>query len=163
MNALAERRDGRKTIPGWNFYFLPVVTRQATGTGGHMSKDLVDKPVKIPRPDHPITLTLNGHHVTVRAGGRLIAESDRALNLKEASYPVVIYIPRADADMSLLQATTHTTYCPYKGDCSYFTIPAGGDKAVNAVWSYEQPYDSVREIAGYLAFYPDRIDALVEQ
>ncbi|MDV6330393.1 DUF427 domain-containing protein [Asticcacaulis sp. 201] len=122
-----------------------------------------DKPVKIPGADHPITITPNGHHVTVTVAGRVIAETHRALNLKEASYPPVIYIPRADTDMSQLAASDHTTYCPYKGDCSYFSIPAGGDKAVNAVWSYEDPYPSVSDIAGYLAFYPDRIDALVER
>ncbi|ESQ84010.1 hypothetical protein AEAC466_09705 [Asticcacaulis sp. AC466] len=122
-----------------------------------------DKPVKIPSADHPITITPNGHHVTVTVAGRVIAETDRALNLQEASYPAVIYIPRADTDMSQLTGTDHTTYCPYKGDCSYFSIPAGGDKAVNAVWSYEHPYPSVSDIAGYLAFYPDRIDALVER
>jgi uncharacterized protein (DUF427 family) len=122
----------------------------------------MDKPVKIPGPDHPITLMPNLHHVSVTAGGRIIAETDRALYLKEASYPAVIYIPREDVDMTLLDATDHTTYCPYKGDCSYFSIAAGGDKAINAIWSYEHPYDSVRQIAGHLAFYPDRIDSLIE-
>ncbi|ESQ88792.1 DUF427 domain-containing protein [Asticcacaulis benevestitus] len=122
-----------------------------------------DKPVRIPGPDHPITITPNRHHVVVTVAGKVIVESDRALNLKEASYPAMIYIPREDADMSLLEATNHTTYCPYKGDCTYFTIPAGGDKTVNAVWSYAHPFDSVRQIAGHLAFYPDRVDSIAQQ
>ncbi len=119
-----------------------------------------DRPMKIPGPDHPITITPHSGRVTVTVAGRTIADTTRALSLKEASYPPVFYIPREDADMALLEGTAHTSYCPYKGDCSYFSIPAGGDKTRNAVWSYEHPYDSVKEIAGHLAFYPDRVDAI---
>ncbi len=118
------------------------------------------KPVRIPGPDHPITITPHTGRVTVTVAGKTIVSSDRALSLKEASYPAVLYIPREDADMSLLQRTDHATYCPYKGDCSYYSIPAGGDKSVNAIWTYEHPYDSVGEIAGHLAFYPDRVDTI---
>jgi uncharacterized protein (DUF427 family) len=122
-----------------------------------------DKPIKIPGPDHPISITSNANQVIVMAGGQTIAKSDHALNLQEATYPAVIYIPREDADMSLLKASDHTTYCPYKGDCSYFDISVGGTTALNAVWSYERPYDSVHEIAGHLAFYPDRVQSIVER
>lgn len=116
--------------------------------------------MKLPGPDHPITITPSGTRVRVLFGGKLVADTARALVLREASYPAVYYIPRADADMSLLEATEHSTHCPYKGDASYFTISAGGRHAANAVWSYEQPYPAMAEIKDYLAFYPDRVDTI---
>jgi uncharacterized protein (DUF427 family) len=82
--------------------------------------------------------------------------------LREAAYMPVYYLPRADADMSLLARSDHTTYCPYKGDCSYYSIPAAGENATNAVWTYETPYEAVAAIAGHLAFYPDRVDCIDE-
>ncbi len=118
---------------------------------------------RTPGPDHPITLTPNPARVLVRAAGALIADTREALVLREASYPPVHYIPRKDVDMKLLRRTEHTTYCPYKGDCSYYSIPAGGDRSVNAVWSYEAPYPAVAQIKDYLAFYPDRIDGIEER
>jgi uncharacterized protein (DUF427 family) len=92
-----------------------------------------------------------------------VADTRAALTLKEASYPAVLYIPRADADMALLVRTDHHTYCPYKGDCSYFSIPSGGDRATNSVWTYEDPYPAVAAIRDHLAFYPDRVDAIEEK
>jgi len=92
--------------------------------------------------------------------GRAIADSTRALTLKEAHYPPVYYIPREDADMALLARTAHSTHCPYKGDASYFTISADGRSADNAVWSYEAPFPTVAEIKDHLAFYPYRVDAI---
>ena len=121
-----------------------------------------EKPVRIPGPDHPITLTPHQGRVIVRMGGQVIADTKKALTLKEASYPAVLYIPREDADMALLSPTAHTTYCPYKGDCSYFSIPAGGARSANAVWSYEKPYPAVAAIKDHLAFYPDRVDQIEE-
>lgn len=118
------------------------------------------KTVLQPGPDHPITISANPGRVVVTVAGRVVADSRRALTLAEANLPPVLYIPRADADMALLAPTAHHTYCPYKGDCSYFSIPAGGDRAVNAVWSYEAPYPAVAAIAGHLAFYPSRVDAI---
>ena len=118
------------------------------------------KPMKIPGPDHPISIEPQAGRVVVKAGGQIIADSRLALRLKEANYPAVVYVPRADANMALLERTTHATYCPYKGDCSYYSIPAGGDKAQNAVWTYEVPYPSVAAIAGHLAFYADRVDSI---
>lgn len=115
---------------------------------------------KIPGPDHPIAIEPTQGRVTVVVAGRVVADSRRALSLREASYPAVQYIPREDADMSLLERTGHQTYCPYKGECSYYSIPSGGQRAVNAVWSYETPYAAVAPIAGHLAFYPDRVDSL---
>jgi uncharacterized protein (DUF427 family) len=118
--------------------------------------------MKLPGPDHPITITRNSKHVRVMFAGRVIADTARALMLKEASYKPVQYIPRADTDMSLLTRTDHHTHCPYKGDASYFTIEAGGRSVENAVWSYEQPFPAMAEIREYLAFYPNRVDAIEE-
>jgi uncharacterized protein (DUF427 family) len=120
----------------------------------------MDKPVRIPGPDHPITITPNAARVIVSVGGKVVADSAHALSLKEATYPAVLYIPRSDVDMSLLARTDHATYCPFKGDCSYYSIPAGGERSVNAVWSYEAPYASVAEIRDHVAFYPDRVDSI---
>jgi uncharacterized protein (DUF427 family) len=114
--------------------------------------------MKQPGPDHPITVARNAHRVRVTFAGRTIADTMRALTLKEAGYPPVHYIPRADADMGALQATSHHSHCPYKGDAGYFSIAAGGRTAENAVWSYEQPYPAVKEIKDHLAFYPDRVE-----
>jgi uncharacterized protein (DUF427 family) len=114
--------------------------------------------VKIPGPDHPITIAKNERRVTVSAAGRTIVETHAALTLQEASYPAVQYVPRSDADMMLLHPSDHKTYCPYKGECSYFHIPSLGAKGQNAVWSYENPYDAVSAIKEHLAFYPDRVE-----
>ncbi|MBV9556347.1 MAG: DUF427 domain-containing protein [Pseudolabrys sp.] len=118
--------------------------------------------MKMPGPDHPITVTPNRNRVRVTFGGKIIADTNRALTLKESSYPPVQYIPRADADMAALTGTSHHTHCPYKGDASYFTISANGKTAENAVWSYETPFQAVAEIAGHLAFYPNRVDKIEE-
>ena len=85
------------------------------------------------------------------------------MTLREAAYPAVQYIPRKDVDMALLERTDHATYCPYKGDCAYFSIAVGGDRSTNAAWSYEAPYEAVAAIKDYVAFYPDRVDAIEEQ
>lgn len=116
--------------------------------------------MKQPGPDHPITISRSGKHVTVSFAGKIIADTTRALELKEASYPGVFYIPRADADMSALTPTAHHTHCPYKGDASYFSIAGGGRSAENAVWSYEAPFPAVAEIKEHLAFYPNRVDEI---
>lgn len=120
------------------------------------------KTVRIPGPDHPITIERNPRRVVVKLAGRTIADSPDALTLREANYPAVLYIPRKDVDMTLLERTSHATYCPYKGDCSYFSIPLGGERSVNSVWTYETPYDSVTAIKDHLAFYPNRVDAIEE-
>ena len=118
------------------------------------------RPIRIPGPDHPITITPSPSRVVVTVGGRVIADSRAALTLQEAAYPPVLYIPRADVDMAALARTDHATYCPYKGDCAYYSIPAGGERAANAAWTYEAPYDAVAAIRDHLAFYPDRVDAI---
>jgi uncharacterized protein (DUF427 family) len=120
------------------------------------------KTIKIPGPAHPITIERNLKRVVVSIGGTVLADSRDALTLREASYPAVQYIPRNDVDMTLLERSAHATYCPYKGDCAYFSIPSGGKRAINAVWTYEAPYDAVAAIRNHLAFYPDRVDAIEE-
>lgn len=119
-----------------------------------------NRSIKIPGPDHPISIERNTRRVIVKIAGHVVADTHRALTLKEASYPAVQYIPREDVAMSLLVRTAHGTYCPYKGECSYYSLPAGGDRATNAVWTYEHPYEAVAPIKGYLAFYTDRVDAI---
>ena len=120
------------------------------------------KTIKIPGPEHPITIQPNAKRIVVKAAGKIIADTVEALTLQEASYPAVHYIPRKDVNMSLLERTDHATYCPYKGDCAYFSIPAGGEKALNAVWTYETPYDAVKQIKNHLAFYSNRVESITE-
>ena len=118
------------------------------------------KEIKVPGPDHPITISPAEGKVRVTVAGRTVAESTRALRLEEKGYPSVYYLPRSDADMSVLVRSTHYTYCPYKGDCTYYSIPIGGAKSEYAVWTYEKPYEAVADIKEYLAFNPTRVDAI---
>jgi uncharacterized protein (DUF427 family) len=130
-----------------------------------MSEHIEPKPktVKTPGPDHSISVERNASRVVVTVAGRIVADTRKALTLREASYPPVQYIPRKDVDMTLLARTDHATYCPYKGDCTYYSIPLGGARSTNAVWTYESPYAAVAAIRDYLAFYPDRVDAIEER
>jgi uncharacterized protein (DUF427 family) len=121
------------------------------------------KSIKLPGPSHPITIEPNSARVIVSVAGRIVADTRRALTLREASYRPVQYIPRKDVDMTLLEGSDHQTYCPYKGDCTYYSIPVGGNRSVNAVWTYEAPYAAVAFIRDHVAFYPDRVDAIEEQ
>lgn len=121
---------------------------------------MADRLIRIPGPDHPITISPNPARVVVTLGGRTIAQTRHALTLREASYPPVQYIPRADIDMSLLVPSDLRTYCPFKGEASYFSIPSGGARARDAVWGYEAPYPAVDAIRDHLAFYPDRVDSI---
>ncbi|TCM14232.1 uncharacterized protein (DUF427 family) [Novosphingobium sp. PhB165] len=120
------------------------------------------KTIKIPGPDHPITIERNGNRVVVKLGDREIANSTNVLTLREASYPPVFYIPRVDVDMSLLLRSETTTYCPYKGEAAYYSIPTGGERSIDAIWTYEDPYDAVSDIRDHVAFYPSRVDAIEE-
>jgi uncharacterized protein (DUF427 family) len=121
------------------------------------------KPIKVPGPDHPITIERNPNRVVISVAGRVIADTRDALTLRESTYPPVQYIPRKDVDMTLVERTDHATYCPYKWDASYFSIPSGSDRSANAVWTYEEPYEAVAAIKDHLAFYPDRVDAIEER
>jgi uncharacterized protein (DUF427 family) len=113
--------------------------------------------MKLPGPDHPITITANPRRVRVLADGVVIADTTHALTLKEAKYPAVQYVPRQDAKMHLLKRTDRLTHCPYKGDASYFSILANGKTLENAIWTYEAPFPAMAEISGHLAFYPDKV------
>jgi uncharacterized protein (DUF427 family) len=118
------------------------------------------KDIRIPGPDHPIKISPVEGTVSVTVAGRIVAESTRALRLDEKGHTPVYYLPRNDADMSLLVRSKHYTYCPYKGDCTYYSISIGGTKSEDAVWTYETPYEAVASIKEYLAFYPSRVDAI---
>lgn len=115
-------------------------------------------------PSHPhaITIEPNPKRVTITFNGTVIADTRRALTLREGPVPPAQYIPREDVTMSFLHPTTHSTHCPFKGDASYFTVSVDGKTAENAVWTYEAPLLAVADIKDYLAFYPEKMDAIQE-
>lgn len=117
---------------------------------------------QIPGPDHPITIEPTGTRVVARVGSQIIADTTRALTLREANYPPVQYIPLDDVDQTLLAPSAAATYCPYKGDASYYSITAADGILADAVWSYREPYEAVADIAGRVAFYTDRVEIVVE-
>ena len=116
--------------------------------------------MKLPGPDHPISISANPGRVKVLFGGRVIADTTRAVTLRETTLPPVHYIPREDTVMALLMPTAHSTHCPYKGDASYFNVSVDGQTVENAVWSYEHPFPAMAEIEGRLAFYPRKVDSI---
>ncbi len=116
---------------------------------------------KIPGPDHPITVEPTSARVIVRVGGRVLADTDKALTLREASYPAVQYVPLADIDQDAIRHTETHTYCPFKGEASYYTITTADGELTDAIWTYEEPYDAVADIAGHAAFYPDQVEITV--
>jgi len=116
-----------------------------------------------PDSDHPITIEPNQNRITVVVAGELIADTHNALTLYEANYPSVQYIPRKDVNMAMLERTNNETYCPYKGECSYFSIIAGGKKSENAAWTYKNPYTVVNAIKEYIAFFPNRVDSISDR
>ena len=124
---------------------------------------MTEKQVKLPGPDHPISIQSNPARIIVSVAGCVVADTRNALTLREAGYPPVQYIPGDDVDVSQLERTDYVTYCPYKGYCNYYSLHAGGKKSVNAVWSYENPFPAVAQIKDYVAFYPERVDEIAEQ
>ena len=113
---------------------------------------------KTPGPDHPMTLERSSSHFVVRSGSTVIAETNRALEMREASYPPVLYIPLDDVDQRHLRRSEHHTWCPYKGEASYYDVVDGGRADLTAaVWYYDDPFPAVAEIKGHVAFYPDRV------
>jgi uncharacterized protein (DUF427 family) len=123
---------------------------------------MTTRTAKIPDATHPINISPTSSRVTVRVGGVTVADTERALSLAEADYPVVQYIPLEDVDKSLLDRTTSQTFCPYKGDASYYSVETpDGTAETDLIWSYEHPYPSVAEIAGHVAFYPNRAEITV--
>lgn len=121
-----------------------------------------DRPVLEPTDAHPITVSPTGRHVIARVNGEVVAETDDALTLQESTYPAVQYIPKRDVVQSVLRDSDTATYCPYKGDANYFhVVTAAGDTVEDAIWTYAKPYPAVRQIAGHVAFYPDKADITV--
>ena len=113
---------------------------------------------KKPGPDHPITLERSPCHVVVRSDSAVIAESHRALEMREASYPTVLYVPFDDVDQRHIRPSEHHTWCPYKGEASYYDVlDSGRSDLTAAVWYYDEPFSAVAEIQGHVAFYPDRV------
>jgi uncharacterized protein (DUF427 family) len=121
---------------------------------------MATREIKQPGPDHPITIEANPRRVVVSVSGRVLSDTTDALTLREAGYAPVEYIPLADVDESLLEPSDHETYCPYKGECAYFSVPLGGERSQNAVWTYREPYPAVAAIKDHVAFYPSRVDAI---
>ncbi|WP_433291172.1 DUF427 domain-containing protein [Actinoplanes sp. CA-030573] len=121
---------------------------------------MADRPVLYPGPDHPITITPTEGRVVVTVAGKVVADTRAALTLQESTYPAVQYVPLADVDESLLEPTGTQSYCPYKGDANYYSIPAGGTKAVDAIWEYREPREAVAQIKDHVAFYPNRVDSI---
>ena len=115
-----------------------------------------------PGPDHPITIAPTGRHVVVRTGDQVIAETNRALTLHEATSGPVQYVPLADVDAAVVRPTDHGTYCPYKGEASYYTVTTPAGELENVIWTYDEPYDAVSEIAGHVAFYTNRGELSVD-
>jgi uncharacterized protein (DUF427 family) len=114
--------------------------------------------MKTPGPDHPITVEPHPARVTVRVGDRVVADTTSALSLRESTYPAVPYVPLADVDQTLLRASDTSTYCPFKGDASYYSIALPDGELTDVVWGYREPYPAVAEIAGHVAFYPDKVE-----
>jgi uncharacterized protein (DUF427 family) len=141
MGTLREIEDAARRIP-------PILPKLGEST-------MTTRAQTIPGPDHPIDIKLNSNRVVVKIAGRAVADTHNALTLQEATYPPVQYVPRKDVDMSQLTRSDHTTYCPYKGECSYYSSKAG---RANVAWTYEAPYEAVSSIKEYLAFYADRVD-----
>jgi uncharacterized protein (DUF427 family) len=123
----------------------------------------MERQMKIPGPDHPIAIAPTSEQVVVRVDDQVVARTDRALTLAEAGYADVQYIPIEDVDRTSLRRSDHQTYCPYKGDASYYTLVTRGGELENVIWTYAEPFDAVREIAGRVAFYADRVDVVVGQ
>jgi uncharacterized protein (DUF427 family) len=114
-----------------------------------------------PTAEHPITVTPTGRHVVVRVNGEVVAETDAALTLQESTYPAVQYVPLGDVSPSTLTRSDTTTYCPYKGEANYYHLTAAGDTVDDAIWTYDQPYPAVAQIAGHVAFYASKADVTV--
>ena len=121
-----------------------------------------DRPVLQPTASHPISIEPTGRHVTVRVGGEVVAETARALTLRESTYPAVQYIPQGDVVPERLVPSDTETYCPYKGEAGYYhVVTAAGDTVDDAIWTYRRPYPAVAAIAGHVAFYPVKADITI--
>jgi uncharacterized protein (DUF427 family) len=115
------------------------------------------RPILEPGPGHPITVAPTESRVVVTIGDQVVADSANALTLREATYPAVFYVPLADVKADALSLTSTASYCPYKGDCSYYSVATSDGEVVDAAWTYREPYPAVSDIAGHLAFYPSKV------
>ena len=123
---------------------------------------MANRPVLEPTAAHPITVEPTGKHVRVRVNGDLVAETDNALTLQESTYPAVQYVPLSDVVAARLKPSDTETYCPYKGEASYYhVVTEDGATVDDVIWTYQQPYPAVGQIAGHVAFYPDKADITV--
>ncbi|MCV7344652.1 DUF427 domain-containing protein [Mycolicibacterium rhodesiae] len=122
---------------------------------------MTTREIKEPTADHPITITPTNGRVQVRVNGEVVADTRAALGLAESSYPVVQYIPLGDVNPAVLTCTTTRTYCPYKGEASYYSVTTGDATVEDAIWTYQEPYPAVAAIAGHVAFYPNKADISV--
>jgi uncharacterized protein (DUF427 family) len=118
----------------------------------------MSREMKTPGPDHPITVVKNPQRVVVRVGDQVVADTTAALALQESTYPAAQYIPLADVNQDLLKDSATSTYCPYKGDASYYTLVTADGELTDAIWTYHEPYPAVAEIAGHVAFYPNKVE-----
>jgi uncharacterized protein (DUF427 family) len=109
-------------------------------------------------PDHRVDIEPSSKRIRIKLGGEVVADSDRTLTVLETNHEPVAYFPRQDVRFDLLEPTSHQTFCPFKGDASYWSIRVGNDVRENAVWSYEDPFPQVERLKDYVAFYPDRVE-----
>ena len=112
------------------------------------------------KPDHVVAFRPAGRRVTVRLGGEVIAESDRALLCEETGHGPVYYVPMTDTRAHLFRPTATHSYCPFKGEASYWSVSAGGVDGHDVAWSYDLPFDEAMPIRGHVAFYPNRVDSI---
>jgi uncharacterized protein (DUF427 family) len=123
---------------------------------------MTNRPVLEPSAKHPITIEPTKGRVQVRVNGQVVADTDAALQLNEAEYPAVQYIPFDDVKQDVLTRTGTSTYCPFKGDASYYSVTAAGDTVDDVIWTYEHPFPAVAAIAGHVAFYPNKAEVSVD-
>ena len=123
---------------------------------------MTERPVLTPTAEYPITVTPTGRHVTVRVADQVVADTDAALTLQESSHPAVQYIPLSDVAEQMLSSTDTASYCPFKGDASYYSVTtAAGTTVTDAAWTYRRPFPAVAAVAGHVAFYPDKAEITV--
>jgi uncharacterized protein (DUF427 family) len=96
-------------------------------------------------------------------GGETLIDTVGASMLYESSLPPVLYVPLRDVRQDLIEPTSHTTHCPFKGDASYWTVSAGDRVEENVLWGYREPIASAPWLSGHVAAYWDRIDAWYEE
>jgi uncharacterized protein (DUF427 family) len=121
---------------------------------------MIEQTIKVPDARHPIAIERHSKRIVVFAGGKVIADTERALTLREADHPSVLYIPRRDVAMHALQRSSTASYCPYKGEASHFSLRDEGPRSEDAAWAYEAPYWAVAAIENHMAFNPERVDRI---